>query len=67
MEISIIFIELIYSNLTDFTDFKKPCERKEKYTFAHVCKICINAKFAYTKIMVMCSGFKKAKTVEKSA
>ena len=43
--------------LTDSTDFKKPCERKPKNTFAHVCKICIYAKFAYMQITSMCTGY----------
>ena len=38
---------------TDPTDCKKPCERKVKNTFAHVCKI----KFAYMQIASMCTGF----------
>ena len=49
--------------LTDSTDFKKPCERKAKNTFAHVCKICIYAKFAYMQITSMCTGFKTALVV----
>ena len=44
--------------MTDSTDFKNPCERKAKNTFAHLCKICIYAKFAYMQITSMCTGFK---------
>ena len=48
--------------MTDSTDSKKPCERKAKNTFAHVCKICIYAKFAYMQITSMCTGFKSTKS-----
>ena len=51
------FFLIKFQFLTDSTDFKKPCERKAKNTFAHVCKICIYAKFAYMQITSMCTGF----------
>ena len=52
------FYRIKFQFLTDSTDCKKPCERKAKNTFAHVCKICIYAKFAYMQITSMCTGFK---------
>ena len=55
------FYRIEFQFLTDSTDFKKPCERKAKNTFAHVCKICIHAKFAYMQITSMCTGFKLQK------
>ena len=45
------FYRIKFQFLTDSTDFKKPCERKAKNTFAHVCK------FAYMQITSMCTGF----------
>ena len=51
------FYRIKFQFLTDSTDFKKPCERKAKNTFAYVCKICIHAKFAYMQITSMCTGF----------
>ena len=51
------FYRMEFQFLTDSTDFKKPCERKAKNTFAHVCKICIHAQFAYMQIISMCTGF----------
>ena len=51
------FYRIKFQFLTDSTDFKKPCERKAKNTFAHVCKICIYTKFAYMQITSMCTGF----------
>ena len=51
------FYRIKFQFLTDSTDFKKPCERKAKNAFAHVCKICIYAKFAYMQITSMCTGF----------
>ena len=57
-ELEEIFFHFYRINfLTDSTDFKKPCERKAKNTFAYVCKICIYAKFAYMQITSMCTGF----------
>ena len=56
------FYRIKFHFLTDSTDFKKPCERKAKNSFAHVCKICIYAKFAYMQITSMCTGFKKMNT-----
>ena len=50
------FYRIKFQFLTDTTNFKKPCERKAKNTFAHVCKICIYAKFAYMQITSMCTG-----------
>ena len=35
------FYLIKFQFLTDSTDSKKPCERKAKNTFAHVCKICV--------------------------
>ena len=55
------FYRIKFQFLTDSTDFKKPCERKAKITFDHVCKVCIYAKFAYMQITSMCTGFKSAK------
>ena len=52
------FCLIKFQFLTDSTHFKKPCERKAKNNFAHVCKICIYAKFAYMQITSMCTGFK---------
>ena len=52
------FYRIKFQFLTYSTDFKKPCERKAKNAFAHVCKICIYAKFAYMQIISMCRGFK---------
>ena len=47
------FYRIKFQFLTDSTDFKKPCERKAKNTFAHG----IYAKFAYMQITCV-QGFR---------
>ena len=53
----------LLSRCQDCIDFKYPSEHKVKTTFAHICKICIYAKFAYMQIMSMCTELKGLYTV----